>query len=180
MKRFHAAAVIVIVGMGLILTADAQDKKKAKTNPLPPRADEMPKYFKMLKSTSGADRALAAEKIGMRGQVNFMDVEDAIEPLKKCVESDKDNKVRTAAILALGNIHPEAEGTVPLLTDTLKNDKSMDIKLAAVVALGQFAGDAKEALPALRDLATKINDKKAQSFQTVQATIKLITGAKKK
>jgi HEAT repeat protein len=146
-----------------------------------PRKEDVPKYLKQLQtSTSGAERAKAAEMLGKRGSINANDVDEAIEPLKAALQKDKDAKVRAAAARALGNIHPEAEATVPLLVDRLKNDEIMDVKLATVVALGQFGAEAKEALSPLRELASKFDAKKSKEGQTIAATIKLITGAKKK
>src|ERR1019366_6489812 len=89
-----------------------------------PKKEDVPKYLKQLQSSSNAaDRAKAADMLGKRGGINANDVEDAVEPLKTILQKDKDAKVRVAAARALGNIHPEAEGTVPLLIETLKNDK---------------------------------------------------------
>jgi HEAT repeat protein len=146
-----------------------------------PKKEDVPKYLKqLLTSTVAADRAKAAEMLGKRGGINANDVEDAVEPLKKSLKKDIDPKVRAAAARALGNIHPEAEGTVPVLIDRLKNDASMDVKLASVIALGQFGSDAKAALPDLRDLAKKFDAKKSKDGQTIMTTIQLIGAAKKK
>ena len=149
-----------------------------------PKKEDVPKYLKKLQtSSSGADRAKAAEMLGKRGGINANDVEDAIEPLKTALKKDKDAKVRAAAARALGNIHPDAEGTVPLLIDRLKNDEVMDVKMATVVALGLFGGEAKDALPQLREMAAKFDTKaakKSNDAQTIQAAIKAISGAKKK
>jgi HEAT repeat protein len=146
-----------------------------------PRKEDVPKYLKQLKSSSSAaERAKAAEMLGKRGGINANDVEDAIEPLKAALQKDKDAKVRAAAARALGNILPDAEETVPLLIDRLKNDAVIDVKLATVVALGQFGGEAKDALPPLRELASKFDAKKSKEGQTIMATIKMISGAKKK
>ena len=149
-----------------------------------PKKEDVPKYLKQLQtSSSGADRAKAAEMLGKRGGINANDVEDAIEPLKTALKKDKDAKVRAAAARALGNIHPDAEGTVPLLIDRLKNDEVMDVKMATVVALGLFGSEAKDALPQLREMAAKFDTKaakKSNDAQTIQAAIKAISGAKKK
>src|SRR6478672_881951 len=116
-----------------------------------PKKEDVPKYLKQLQNSKiAADRATAAEMLGKRGGINANDVVDAIEPLKKSLQKDKDASVRAAAARALGNIHPEGEETVPLLVDRLSNDSSMDVKMATVVALGQFGGDAKEAVAPLR------------------------------
>ena len=146
-----------------------------------PKKEDVPKYLKQLQtSLSASERAKAAEMLGKRGGVNANDVDDAVEPLKKSLQKDVDAKVRAAAARALGDIHPEAEGTVSLLIDRLKNDSSMDVKLATVVALGQFGGDAKDALPDLRELGKKFDAKKSKDGQTIMTTIQLISGAKKK
>ena len=149
-----------------------------------PKREDMPKYLKMLQSAaSAADRAKAADMLGKRGGINANDVEDAIEPLKKALEKDKEATVRAASARALGNIHPEAEGTVSLLIDRLKNDSSKDVKMASVVALGQFGPDAKDALVPLREMAAKFDTKaakKSDEAQTIQAAINAITMKKKK
>ena len=149
-----------------------------------PKREDMPKYLKMLQSAaSAADRAKAADMLGKRGGINANDVENAIEPLKKALEKDKEATVRAASARALGNIHPEAEGTVSLLIDRLKNDSSKDVKMASVVALGQFGPDAKDALVPLREMAAKFDTKaakKSDEAQTIQAAINAITMKKKK
>jgi HEAT repeat protein len=149
-----------------------------------PKKEDVPKYMRQLQSSpSAADRAKAAEMLGKRGRVNANDVEDAIDPLKKALQKDKDAKVRAAAARALGDIHPEDTATVSLLVDRLKNDEVMDVKMATVVALGQFGADAKEALPPLREMFAKYDTKaakKSADAQTIQAAIKSISGAKGK
>ncbi len=146
-----------------------------------PKKEDVPKYLKQLiSSNSAADRARAAEMLGKRGGINQKDVADAVEPLKKSVQKDVDAKVRAAAARALGDIHMDAEGTVPILVERLKTDDKMDVKMAIVIALGQFGPDAKEALPALRELQKKFDPKKSKEAPTIQNTIQLITMMKKK
>ena len=149
-----------------------------------PRKEDVPKYLKQLQTaTSAADRAKAAEMLGKRGGINANDVEDAVDPLKNALQKDKDAKVRAAAARALGNIHPEAEATVPLLIDRLKTDEVTDVKMALVVALGQYGGDAKDALPPLREMFAKFDTKaakKSANATTINEAIKLISGGKKK
>jgi HEAT repeat protein len=146
-----------------------------------PKKEDVPKYLKQLQSSpSAADRARAAEMLGKRGGINANDVDDAVEPLQAAMKKDKDAGVRAASARALGNIHPEAADTVPLLVDRLKNDSSMDVKMATVVALGQYGSDAKEAVPALNELRGKFNSKKSKEAQTIMNTLQMITGKKKK
>lgn len=149
-----------------------------------PKKEDVPKYLGQLKnSTSGADRAKAAEMLGKRGSINADDVAGAVDPLKTALEKDKDAKVRAAAARALGNILPEAEGTVPLLIDRLKNDEVNDVKMATVVALGQYGADAKDALPKLKEMLAKFDTKaakKGMEAQTIKTAIDRISGAKKK
>jgi HEAT repeat protein len=181
MKYVIVAGSVMLFCLALVATGDAQDKKKKDpADTLPPRAEDVPKYLKMLTAGNSKDRALAATKIGLRGQVNALDVKDGIEPLKKMLETDSDAAVRAAAAHALGNIAPEPKDTVPLLTNTVKNDKVKDVRLAATTALGQYGADAKEALPVLREFAKEFADKKkAPEGQTIAAAIKMITGKKK-
>jgi hypothetical protein len=146
-----------------------------------PKKEDVPKYLKQLKTSQiAAERAKAAEMLGVRGGINANDVEEAVEPLKKSLQKDIDPKVRAAAARALGNIHPEAASTVPLLIDRLKNDSAKDVKLAAVVALGQFGADARDALPPLREFAKMFDAKKSKDGQTVLSAIKSISAGKKK
>jgi HEAT repeat protein len=146
-----------------------------------PKKEDVPKYLKQLQTSKvPADRARAAEMLGKRGGINANDVEVAVEPLKVSLKKDIDPKVRAAAARALGNIHPEAEGTVPVLIDRLKNDAAMEVKLASVVALGQFGGEAKAALPDLRELAKKFDAKKSKDGQTIMSAIQSIGAGKKK
>jgi hypothetical protein len=146
-----------------------------------PKKEDVPKYLKQLqKSQVAAERAKAAEMLGKRGGINANDVDEAVEPLKKSMQKDVDAKVRAAAARALGQIHPDAAGTVPALIDRLKNDSSMDVKLATVVALGQFGPEAKDALPPLRELAKKFDTKKSKDGQTIMSAIQSIGAGKKK
>ncbi|MSU77729.1 MAG: hypothetical protein EXS16_06500 [Gemmataceae bacterium] len=146
-----------------------------------PKKEDVPKYLKQLKTSPvAADRARAAEMLGKRGGINANDVEEAVEPLKKSLEKDIDASVRAAAALALGNIHSDAVGTVPLLIGRLKNDSAMSVKMASVVALGQYGPDAKDALPPLRELGKKFDAKKSKEGQTIQNSVMAISGKKKK
>ena len=150
-----------------------------------PKKEDVPKYLKMLQTAASAtDRAKAADMLGKRGGINANDVEEAIEPLKKALEKDKEKIVRVAAARALGNIQPmDVAGTVTLMHDRLKNDAATDVKMAIVIALGQFGPDAKEALPTLREMLSKFDTKaakKSTEAQTLQSAINLITAKKKK
>ena len=93
---------------------------------------------------------------------------------------DRGQTIADAAARALGNIRPDAEAMVPLLIDRLTNDSVLEVKMASVVALGQSGADAKDAVPALRELGKKFDAKKSKDGQTIMATLKLISGAKKK
>ncbi len=146
-----------------------------------PKAEDVPKYMAQLKSANAADRAKAAEMLGIRGGIKVSDVEDAVEPLKKLLDKDKDAKVRSAAARALGAIQLDAAGTVPLLIEHLKSEsEEKEVKMSVVVALGQYGPDAKEALPPLRDFLKKFDAKKSKDGQTIQNAIQLITMVKKK
>src|SRR5262245_34096900 len=72
-----------------------------------PKKEDVPKYLKMLQSSvSATERAKAAEMLGKRGGISVLDVEDAVEPLKKSLQKDIDAKVRAASARALGDIRP--------------------------------------------------------------------------
>jgi HEAT repeat protein len=179
MRYMITGSSVILFCLAMVPAGDAQGKKKDTGDQLPPRADEVPKYLKMLSAASAKDRALAADKIGLRGMVNAMDVATGLEPLKKLLEKDADPDVRKAAARALGNIQPDAENTVPLLTKSVKEDKVLPVRIAATVALGQYGSEAKPALPTLRDFAKEFTDKKSPNLQTIQAAIKSISGKKK-
>lgn len=142
-----------------------------------PKLEDVPKNIGILKNSNNAqERAQAADELGRRGAIRLTDVKEAFEPLRLAVQKDSDANVRRAAAAALGKIAPEAEKTVPVLTEALK-DKSATVKMAAAAALGQFGEDAKSALPSLRELAKDKNDKKVS--QAASIAIKAIAGKKK-
>jgi HEAT repeat protein len=146
-----------------------------------PKKEDVPKYMAQLKSASAADRAKAVEMLGKRGGISVSDVTEAVDPLRKLLEKDKDAKVRAACARALGDIQTDAAGTVPLLIDRVKADgEEKPVKMAAVVALGQFGPDAKDALPVLRDYLKQFDAKKSTDAKTIQASIQLISMTKKK
>ena len=145
-----------------------------------PKKEDVPKYLKQLSSPRAADRATAAEMLGLRGQRSIMDVAEAVEPLRNMMQKDPDVKARVAAARALGDIHTQAEETVPVLIERLKKDDKMEVKMAIVVTLGQYGPDAKDALPALRDFAKKFPAKKSTEGQAISNSIQLITMVKKK
>jgi HEAT repeat protein len=118
--------------------------------------------------------------LGKRGGVSIKDVEEAVEPLRGMVQKDPDAKARAAAARALGDIHTQAEQTVPVLVERLKKDESKDVKMAIVLALGQYGPDAKEAVPVLRDMLKKFDPKKSREGQNISNSIQLITMKTKK
>jgi len=141
-----------------------------------PKKEDTPKNLDLLKtSKNAADRAYAAEQLGLRGQVRSSDVKDAIDPLLEAVTSDPSAKVRKEAATAVGRITPDPEKAVPILTDALK-DKALEVRVAAAAALAAFGKDAREALPILRELAA---DKDKKMSKAARMAIKSITGKKK-
>lgn len=146
-----------------------------------PKKEDVPKYMKQLGSTSAAERAKAAEMLGKRASISVSDVEDAVEPLKKLFDKDKDARVRSAAARALGFTQMDAAGVVPLFIEHLNSEsEEKDVKMSVVVALGQYGPDAKDAVPSLRDYLKKFDAKKSKDGQTIQNAIQLITMTKKK
>ena len=180
MKYVIAFSAVALSCLALVSPSDAQKKKGKADDQVPPRRDEVPMYMRMLKAASPSDRAVALDKLGLRGMINADDVADAIEPLKVAVEKDADAGVRKSAARALGNIQPEPKATVPLLVNVVKNDKVKAVRLAATVALGQYGNDAKEAVPTLRAFAGEFKDnKKSPEARTIMAAVKMITGKKR-
>lgn len=140
-----------------------------------PSAEDMPKYIGTINNPAAKAKAKveAIDMIAKRGAISARDVREAVEPLKKLAQADKDAGVRKSAVHAIGSIAPEAATTVPLLIDILNKDTAEDVKLATVSALGRYGPEAKAALPAIRDFG-KTLDKKQQ--QPIRAATKAIQG----
>jgi hypothetical protein len=140
--------------------------------------EDVAAWIKTLSSTSAKSdaRVKAADAIGKRGGKRAKDVEDAIDPLQKVAEKDKDQNVRKAAIAALGSIAPEDEITVPLLISIVKTDSSSkDLKVASIQALARFGTRAKPAMPAINEFA-KTLDKKDPAKRMMKDINKAIQG----
>ncbi len=132
----------------------------------------MPKYLAMLKNQSNAkDRAMAAEMLGKRGQIQVKDVKNAIDPLLSAMKNDGVADVRRAAAVALGTIGTQPKTVIPALVEALK-DKAMPVNMAAVTSLGAFGPEAREAISALREFAKTKNDK--QIMRPVNLAVKQI------
>jgi HEAT repeat protein len=140
--------------------------------------DDVAGWIKTLTSTSAKSdaRVKAATEIGHRGGKRAKDVEDAVDPLQKVAEKDKDNNVRKAAITALGAIAPEDETTVPLLTSIIKSDASKEMKVATIQALARFGTRAKSAMPAINEFG-KTLDKKDPAKRMLKDINKQIQGS---
>jgi HEAT repeat protein len=125
-----------------------------------PKKIDVGKMIGLLKNSKVAkERVEAAEAIGNRGAIRASEVENAIEPLMEALKADTDATVRGAAAKALGQIAPDADKTVPLLTEAL-DDKATGVKLSAMQALAAYGPAAKAALPKLREIAKNKDDKK--------------------
>jgi HEAT repeat protein len=162
MRTVTCLGIILLLGGPATIRADRFGPKK----------EDVPKYLLMLKSAPDArDRALGAEMLGKRGEIQARDVKDAIDPLIEAMKKDKSADVRKAAAAALGNIGTQSDKVVPALMGALK-DKSPQVNLAAVNALGQYGMDARPAVPALREFAKSKKDKKIA--QMVRQAIKRI------
>jgi HEAT repeat protein len=74
--------------------------------------------------------------------------EEAIVPALIQALGDKNENVRQAAAVALGEIGPEAKEAVPALTQMLE-DEDKDVRQYTVEALREIGPEAKEAVPAL-------------------------------
>jgi hypothetical protein len=171
MTLYRAAGIGILILSLSVATSGGQAIKR----------EDMPKYISLLKAPDAKTRAMAAEKIGKRGQVSFKDVEKAVEPLKQTLQSDPDARARKAAAIALGSIHPEAEGTVPTLIAAVKMDASIDVKVAAAESLGVFGAEAKDGAPAIRDLMGKFTEKKDRMIRkTLADSLGKVTGKMKK
>ena len=70
---------------------------------------------------------------------------------------DKDPEARRSAVVALGNIGPQAEAVVPALVRTL-DDRDRVVRVQAIIALGEIGPEARQAVPALT-AAVKDRDK---------------------
>lgn len=161
--RAMVASCLLFLSLCIIITSEAA----------PPKREDIPKYIAAINSNSAPakTRADAAEKIGERGAINVKDVEEAIEPLKRLAQKDKDAIVRSSAVKALGSIAPEPTSTVPLLITILKSDQSQQVKFDTVIALSRFGPQAKSALPAIRDFSKGLDKKQAKAIKTATAAI---------
>jgi HEAT repeat protein len=166
MRPFIVMSTIVVLINLATLQAD-----------VPMRVDVGKAIGTLKNSKVAKDRVRAADDIGRTGALRAKDVENAVEPLQDALKNDKDSEVRSAAAKALGNIAPDPEKTVPLLTEAL-SDKAMSVKFSAITALGQFGPKASSAVTKLRELASEKKDKKLS--QAASAAIKQISGKKKK
>ena len=116
-----------------------------------PEKKEVPGLIEQLKSSDGATRAKAADRLGLRAQLRAVDIKDGIPALLDMCKKDSESAARAAAAKTLGYSTFDPEKTVPLLIGVLKEDKELNVKTAAAIALGYFGPDAKEAIPALQE-----------------------------
>lgn len=101
MKYVLGGGAVVLFCLAAATTSDAGGKKKKDAgSDLPPRADEIPKYMKMLTAGNSKERVLAIHKIGLRGTINAANVDDAVEPIKTALEKDGDADIRKEAARA--------------------------------------------------------------------------------
>ena len=158
-----------LVGFSILLLAGMTTVQAQVTTP---KKEDVPKYLAMLKNQSNAkERALGAEMLGKRGQIQVRDVKNAIEPLLAAMKDDSVADVRRAAATALGAISTQPKTVIPALMDALK-DKALPVNLAAVNALAAFGPEAREAIPALREFAKTKKDK--QIMRAVNLAVKQI------
>ena len=163
-----------LVGFSILVLAGMTTVQAQVTTP---KKEDVPKYLAMLKNQSNAkDRALGAEMLGKRGQIQVRDVKNAIEPLLAAMKDDSVADVRRAAATALGAISTQPKTVIPALMDALK-DKALPVNLAAVNALAAFGPEAREAIPALREFAKTKKDK--QIMRAVNLAVKQINGKAK-
>ena len=163
-----------LVGFSILLLAGMTTVQAQVTTP---KKEDVPKYLAMLKNQSNAkERALGAEMLGKRGQIQVRDVKNAIEPLLGAMKDDSVADVRRAAATALGAISTQPKTVIPALMDALK-DKALPVNLAAVNALAAFGPEAREAIPALREFAKTKKDK--QIMRAVNLAVKQINGKAK-
>jgi HEAT repeat protein len=150
MKNFVGAGLLLLMIFGISESGGGKAKK-----------EDIPKYLHMLtRSINPKERALGAEMLGKRGEINVKDVQDAIEPLKLALQKDSDMDVRRASAEALGRIGPDPETTIPLLIDSVKNNKNYGLRIAAVHALAAYGNKAKPAIPVLKELRKELANKK--------------------
>jgi HEAT repeat protein len=160
-----------ILGFAILLVAGLTTVQAQVTTP---KKEDVPKYLAMLKNQSNAkDRALGAEMLGKRGQIQVKDVKSAIEPLLGAMKDDSAADVRRAAATALGCIGTQPRTVIPALVGALK-DKALPVNLAAVNALAAYGSEAREAIPALREFAKTKKDK--QIMRAVNLAVKQING----
>jgi HEAT repeat protein len=107
-------------------------------------------YMASLGDPNPDDRAFAAEALGRRAVSGEMDAKLVANALAKLL-SDKEPRVRVAALHGLADCGPAAAFSVPAVLDRLQ-DPSQDVRLAALVVLKECGPAAEPAIPMLRKL----------------------------
>jgi HEAT repeat protein len=129
-----------------------------------PKASDVPPLISKLTSGNAKARAEAAREIGEIGLVKSSYARPAIPALIKAAQKDKDNTVREAALIALGEVDPEPEIALPIFLAALK-DKSDEVKAAAAQGASHLAGDAQDALPELRNIREELNKMQIEKLE---------------
>jgi HEAT repeat protein len=75
---------------------------------------------------------------------------------------DADLHIRKAAVLALGDLGPDAREAVPSLCEVLRNDEEPTVRRRAAVALGEIG--AEEAIPALQEASSHDDNERVREM----------------
>lgn len=145
-----------------------------------PKESDVPPLIKKLTNGNAKARAEAAKDLGEIGMVKAAYTKPAIPALLKAAKDDKDNNVRRAALIALGQVDPQPDQAMPVFIAGLKSNNDQ-VKIAAAEGVGHLGGNAKEALVELRKireenskLDKKVQDKKRPLMRAVNEAIQQI------
>lgn len=156
-----------------------------------PKPSDIPPLISKLSSGNAKSRADAAREIGEIGLVKASYAKPAIPALIRAAQKDKDNTVREAALIALGEVDPEPEIALPIFLAALK-DSNDEVKAAAAQGASHLGGDGQPALPELRSireeltklqidkLEQKERDKKRNLMRAVNEAMQAIQGGPKR
>ena len=151
-----------------------------------PKPSDIPPLIKQLTAGNAKARTEAAREIGEIGLIKASYAKPAIPALMKAAESDKDPAVREAALIALGQVDPDARQTMPTFLSALK-DSSDEVKTGAALGVSHLGGDARDALPELRKIREELNKrdqkeraKKGRLMQAVNEAMQTIQSSPKR
>lgn len=120
-----------------------------------PKPSDVPPLINKLSGGNAKARAEAAREIGDIGLVKTSYTKPAIPALIRAAQKDKDNGVREAALIALGECDAEPEIAMPVFLAALK-EKDDKVRTAAARGAAHLGGDAQDAMPELKRIREEL------------------------